>query len=50
MQVDFDKGSVEWSVDGVKRATAENERLRDRTIKRVPYILIYNKSVVAIVG
>ena len=50
MRVEFDKGLVEWSVKGVVRVTAENELLRDRTIKWTPYIIIWKQSVVTIVG
>ena len=49
MLVDFKSGVIEWSVNGGVRTTAENERLRDITIKWVPYIYIRKQSVVAIV-
>ena len=50
MQVNFDKGAVEWSVNGAVRATAANERLRDKTVKWVPFLGIVKQSVATIVG
>ena len=50
MQVDFEKGTVGWASNGTITNTVHNKYVLDKAIKWVPYLGIWNKSEMSIIG